>query len=146
METLNYRYFSVLVARLILTGVFVSAALPKIMDPIAFEASVNAFRVTGPELSAWVALCLPWLELVVGFGLLVPWIQRAGGLLIALLLVVFIGLHMSAWIRGLDISCGCFGTNSSDISPNYLWLITRNLLLLIVCCFVIRCDQKLQTG
>lgn len=142
MGKINYRHLFVLIARLVLTGTFVMAALPKIKDPVAFATSVNAFQVVGPTLSNWIALFLPWLELIVGIGLLLPQIRSSSSILIAILLIVFIGLHASAWIRELEISCGCFGAESAEESTNYLWLITRNSLLLIACVLIILKDRK----
>ena len=142
MGKINYRHLFVLIARLVLTGTFVMAALPKIKDPVAFATSVNAFQVVGPTFSNWIALFLPWLELIVGIGLLLPQIRSSSSILIAILLIVFIGLHASAWIRELEISCGCFGAESAEESTNYLWLITRNSLLLIACVLIILKDRK----
>lgn len=144
MEKINYRHFLVLLARLALTGTFVIAALPKIKDPVAFADSVYAFRIIGPELSNWVALFLPWLELILGIGILLPQIRSSSGILLAVLLTVFIGLHASAWMRGLEIGCGCFGTESATETTNYLWLITRNTVLLAAACLVIVKDQTNQ--
>ena len=127
----NLRNLTILILRLVMVYVFLRAALPKIQDPVSFAVAVSGFRVTGPSLSMWIALILPWLELVTALGLLIPNIRRASGLVIAVLLILFIGLHTSAWIRGLDIHCGCFGKEPSIESPNYLWLILRNSLLLI---------------
>lgn len=120
-----------IIIRLIVAYVFIRAGLPKIQDPVSFSVAVGGFRLTGPELSMWVALILPWLELVLGLGLLIPRLRRTSGILLALLLLLFIGLHASAWLRGLDISCGCFGKELTPESPNYLWLIARNSLLLV---------------
>ncbi|MGK0309706.1 MAG: putative membrane protein YphA (DoxX/SURF4 family) [Lentimonas sp.] len=142
MGKVNYQHLLVLIVRLALTGIFVMAALPKIKDPVAFATSVNAFQVVGPELSNWIALFLPWLELILGIGILLPQIRSSSGILIAALLVVFIGLHTSAWMRGLEISCGCFGTESAkESATNYLWLIARNTMLLAVCILVILKDR-----
>ena len=141
MGKVNFSHLFVLIARLILTRTFVRAAIPKIKDPVAFAVSVNAFRVIGPELSNWVALTLPWLELVIGIGILLPQIRLSSSILIAALLLAFIGLHASAWIRGLEISCGCFGTESAAESTNYPWLIMRNTLLLGACLLVIYKDR-----
>ena len=142
MGKINYQQLLVLVARLTLAGIFVLAALPKIKDPVAFATSVNAFRIVGPELSNWIALVLPWFELTIGIGILIPQTKSSGGILISTLLLVFIGLHISAWARGLEISCGCFGAESSEKPTNYLWLITRNALLLGACILVIFEDFK----
>ena len=143
MGKINYPHLFILIARLILSGVFLQASLPKIKDPVAFAISVHAFQITSPEISNWVALFLPWLEMILGIGILFPLIRRSSVILIAVLLFIFIGLHFSAWIRGLDISCGCFGTKSSTSeSTNYLWLITRNTVLLCACSLVIFKDRR----
>ncbi|HBR93639.1 MAG TPA: DoxX family protein [Opitutae bacterium] len=148
MAELNFKAYLLLIARLGLVAVFLLAALPKIQDPVAFTASVEGFRVVAYEQAVWVALILPWLELVAGFGLLIPQIRRSSGLIVAVLLIAFIGLHASAWARGLDISCGCFGVNEDHTAPNYLWLILRNVALLVACLCVFVSDQRqmIQAG
>ena len=142
MAAITNRHLFVLLARLALAGVFVTAALPKIEDPVAFASSVDAFRVINSGLSGWVALCLPWLELVLGIGILLPVIRRASGALIGLLLLLFIVLHLSAWARGLDISCGCFGSETGEATADYRWLILRNLLLLGAVLLVLKQDRR----
>ncbi|CAA6676592.1 MULTISPECIES: MauE/DoxX family redox-associated membrane protein [unclassified Lentimonas] len=142
MGAIDKKSLFVLIARLILAGVFVMAALPKIQDPVAFAVSVAAFRVIDSDLSLWVALFLPWLELVLGLGILMPAIRRTSSALIGVLLFVFIVLHSSAWVRGLDISCGCFGAETGEIATDYRWLILRNALLLGAALLVFRQDSK----
>lgn len=142
MAEINPKAYLLLIARLVLSGVFLLAALPKIQDPLAFAASVEGFRVVGGELSAWVALLLPWLELVTGIGLLIPQVRRGSAASLIVLLILFIALHSSAWIRGLDISCGCFGETEAETLPNYLWLILRNSALLIAAICVLCRDWK----
>jgi len=129
-----------LVARLVVAGAFAMAALPKIHDPVAFAGSVSAFRVVGPALSAWVALVLPWLELVTAIGLLTPWLRRSSGLCINLLLLAFIALQASAWARGLDIDCGCFGTKPAAAKSSHLWPILRNSALLLAAAYLFARD------
>jgi len=146
MAEINPKAYLLLIARLVLSAAFLLAALPKIQDPVAFAASVEGFRVVGGALSVWVALVLPWLELVTGFGLLIPQIRRGSATIITLLLLVFIGLHASAWARGLDISCGCYGVNESNEAPNYLWLISRNVGLLVACVCVLVRDWTRRLG
>jgi uncharacterized membrane protein YphA (DoxX/SURF4 family) len=138
--SLNGKAYALLIARLVLSAVFLLAALPKLQDPVAFAAAINGFRIIGGELTLWTALILPWLELVIGIGLLIPQIRKGSGLLITLLLLLFIGFHASAWIRGIDIDCGCFGQNESEATANYLWLIIRNLALLAASLAVLRHD------
>lgn len=129
MGELNAKAYLVLIARLVISATFLFAALPKIQDPAAFAVSVEGFRVIDGSWASWVALLLPWLELVIGIGLLIPQIRRGSGLLIAFLLLLFIGLHVSAWTRGLDINCGCFGYSEAEAPRDYLSLILRNAAL-----------------
>lgn len=144
MAEINIKAYLLLIARLVVCGTFLLAALPKIQDPVAFAASIEGFRVVDGGLVAWLALLLPWLELVIGFGLLLPLIRRSSGILIAILLIAFIGLHISAWVRGLDVSCGCFGETEASGAPNYLWLILRNAAVLTACLCVVVRDWRCQ--
>jgi uncharacterized membrane protein YphA (DoxX/SURF4 family) len=130
----------VLLVRLVLVAAFLLAAIPKIQDPVAFAISVESYRVHTGQAVLWVALVLPWLELVIGFGLLIPKMRRASSLLIMLLLFIFVGLHASAWIRGLDIDCGCYAIES--VSSNYFLLISRNCALIIAAIFVFNRDWR----
>ena len=134
--------YLMLIGRLILSAAFILAALPKIQDPATFAISVEGYRVVTANLAMWIALMLPWLELVAGFGLLIPQIRRGSNLIIALLLIVFIALHASAWARGLDINCGCFNAHESEKTPDYLWLVLRNIGLLTACIFVLIRDWQ----
>ena len=137
--------YLMLIGRLTLSAAFILAALPKIQDPAAFAISVEGYRVVTANLAMWIALMLPWLELVAGFGLLIPQIRRGSNLIIALLLIVFIALHASAWARGLDINCGCFNAHESEKTPDYLWLVFRNIGLLTACIFMLIRDWRHRT-
>ena len=134
--------YLILIGRLVVSATFILAALPKIQDPAAFAISVEGYRIATDNLAMWIALALPWLELVAGFGLLIPQIRRGSNLIIGLLLIVFIALHASAWARGLDINCGCFNAHESEKTPDYLWLILRNIGLLAACIFVLIRDWQ----
>ena len=123
-----------LLARWLLAWIFIRAGLPKIADPLSFASSIEAIRIVSGTLVLWVALLLPWLELVIGLGIMIPWLKRASALIMTALLSLFIVLHASAWFRGLDLNCGCFGL--SEDSPNYAWLILRNLGLFGLSLFI----------
>ncbi len=132
-----------LLARLVLVAVFVSAALPKLQDPAAFAVDIQNYRLSGPVVAAWGATVLPWLELTIGVGLLTRSLRRVSGLVIAALLILFIGLHASAWLRGLDVACGCFGSGAASSSPaDYGISILRNLALLGLTAFLLQRDLK----
>ena len=96
-------------ARLLLGGVFVVAGALKLPDPAAAVRAVRAYRLLPEALVAPVAFGLPVVEIAVGLALLVGVFVRTAALASALLLVVFLVGVGSAWARGLQIDCGCFG-------------------------------------
>ena len=52
---------------------------------------------------------LPVVEIALGIALIAGVFVRTAALVSALLLVVYIAGVASAWARGLQIDCGCFG-------------------------------------
>lgn len=132
--------------RLAVAIVFVSAALPKIQSTGDFFIAIMNYRVTGPTLSAWIALILPWLELTAALGLLIKPLRRASGLVLVGLLLLFMAMHAQAWARGLEIACGCFGSHlSEEAAPtNYPLLLARNGLLIALCWPILHKDFTQQ--
>ena len=128
------------ITRLIAAATFLAAAFPKILDPLAFATSIDAYRIIDGASTNWVALLLPWLELFIAIGLLTPWLRTASASTIAILLVFFITLHAISWARGLDISCGCYGEGAG--SGNYVLLIMRNCALLLAILYVLWDERR----
>ena len=77
-----------------------------------------------------IATYLPWLEIAVGLALLFGRAVLGASAWISLLLVVFIAALVSAWLRGLDISCGCFGHETQN-RTNYPVHLAGNIALLL---------------
>jgi putative oxidoreductase len=104
--------------RLIVGGVFVWAGVLKIIDPLGFAQSIMNYQVFPRGLAFVVALVLPWVEVIAGGLLIVGLFRRSSALLICLMLIGFIGLVALALARGIDTSCGCFGSFSrrADLS------------------------------
>jgi uncharacterized membrane protein YphA (DoxX/SURF4 family) len=96
-------------ARILLGGVFVVAGVLKVPDPSAAVRAVRAYRILAEPLVAPVAFGLPVLEIAIGLALLAGVFVRTAAIASAVLLVVFIAAVGSAWARGLQIDCGCFG-------------------------------------
>ena len=92
-----------------LAGIFLAAALPKIMDPSGFAADISHYALLPDMLVNTLAVVLPWIEAVMGLALLSGFAAEGALALANVLMVVFLGAMGQAWIRGLDIDCGCFG-------------------------------------
>ncbi|MDW8343359.1 MAG: MauE/DoxX family redox-associated membrane protein [Verrucomicrobiae bacterium] len=98
------------VLRLVLGGLFVLAAVIKIMDPAAFAVDIQNYRFLPRAMVHPVAILLPWVELGAGVLLVLGVWRRAAALVIAVLCVAFLVAISQALARGLDVHCGCFGT------------------------------------
>jgi uncharacterized membrane protein YphA (DoxX/SURF4 family) len=129
-----------LVLRLLLGAFFVYASLDKIASPAGFAKIAYQWQVAGPVPSNLVAVTLPWIELVAGLLLVAGAWRREAALVVALLLVVFLGAATSVLVRGIDIvNCGCVSVakEAADSAWPPAWakgvgwfLIVRNLLML----------------
>lgn len=94
---------------------FLYASVLKISDPAGFAQSIKYYRLAPLWGVNAIALVLPWWELSAALALLVPGWRRAGAAMIFGMTCVFIGAVALAIARGLDISCGCFGTQSTKV-------------------------------
>ncbi len=103
------KVFNVLL-RLIIGGVFVFAGVVKIINPAGFATDIGNYRLLPHEWINLLAITLPWIEVVAGLLLIVGLWSRASALVIGVMLVVFLIAIGQAVVRGLNISCGCFGT------------------------------------
>jgi uncharacterized membrane protein YphA (DoxX/SURF4 family) len=109
MNFFNNKYF-LLALRLILGFVFIYAATFKITDTEGFSQSIANYKLL-PEFSInIVAIVLPWLELSTGLLLIFGLSVKENSAILTGLLIIFIFAIVFSLFRGLDISCGCFGT------------------------------------
>lgn len=121
--------------RFIVAGLFVYAGAIKLAQPDTFLGDIESYRMMPYQLAWLVAFYLPPLEILCGLGLLWSKIRQASAVILIGLMLVFMAAISVAWLRGLDITCGCFG--SSKAETNYLWLIVRDLLITIALLFCI---------
>ena len=131
---------------------FVWAALSKLGDPMKFYTSLLQYDMPLPDLLLRVAaMILPWLELLCGLALLAG-VWLASTLLVTLLLVIaFVASTGQAWVRGLDISRGCFRLDLLGLAPDspaikFIESVTfaffRNLVFLVVSVWLYRSAIK----
>lgn len=110
--------------------VFLYAGVVKIAQTQDFAYDVQSYQLTSWTVSILIAVYLPWLETVTALALLTKRLYL-GALVVAVALAsVFLGAIISAWQRGLDITCGCFGPEINK--TNYPLHISADLALLAV--------------
>jgi len=106
-KILNNPYLS-LIARLVVSWVFIYAAIGKITDPQTFAKEISNYAVMPTFSINIIALVLPWIELFSGILLATGVRIKANAFITGGLLLVFVILVLSAMFRGLNINCGCF--------------------------------------
>lgn len=116
------------VLRLGLGGVFIYAGVVKVLDSQQFALDVQNYQLTTWTVSILVAMYLPWLEIVAALALFYRKLYLGALSAVLGMTVVFLVAIISAWARGLDITCGCFGR--SDVRVSYPELFGRDLLLM----------------
>lgn len=116
-------------------GLFVYAGALKLRDPGIFLIDIRSFDILDDPYAAWLALSLPWLEILAGLAVITGCLRKGGLLLLNLSLIAFFIAIASAQARGLDIKCGCFG--SSDSTSNYTELYIRDAILLALGLFLL---------
>jgi putative oxidoreductase len=119
-----------LTLRLGLGALFLYTGAGKAMDPMSFLMNVRSFQILPDPYAAWVAMGLPWLEILTGLALLTGVLVEGALTCLAGMLGVFLWAFIYSWQRGLDVSCGCFG--KQDAATDYTQAITQDVLLLAV--------------
>src|SRR5213080_2134403 len=117
---------ALLIARLLLAGVFVVAGLAKLGDLAGSRQAMRDFGVPA-LLAAPFGLLLPLAELAVAIALIPTvsaWWGALGALVLLLLFIVGIGYNLA---RGRQPECHCFGQLHS--APAGWPTLLRNLVL-----------------
>lgn len=114
---------------IVIGALFIYAGAVKIIDPVEFARDIDNYKTLPWTLGVWLALYLPWLEILCGLGLITGVLYRGGVFILTALMIVFIVASIVAKARGLDISCGCFGHASTYL--NFAWHLALDFALLI---------------
>jgi putative oxidoreductase len=94
--------------------VWMQSATAHMGNPYFFLSSVYKYQLVGRDLGWILAVVLPALQSVLAVCLLARVFVGAALLLSGLLLTVFSAVQISAFLRGIQIDCGCFGPAASN--------------------------------
>lgn len=134
----RWRSAASLCARVALGALFVFSGIGKLATPALFQSAVANYRVLPLWAVGPVAGLVAWSEVVLGAMLLCGLMTRVSAAALLCLLAVFTVAMASAAVRGIDISCGCFGADSQSIS----WLsFSRNALLMALTLWIARRER-----
>jgi uncharacterized membrane protein YphA (DoxX/SURF4 family) len=117
---------ALLAIRLVLSLVFVVAAVGKARDQVGTRRSLESFGVPRP-LAPAVALLLPLVEIAIAVALVPVATAWWAGVAALVLLVAFTAALTIGLLRGVEADCHCFGAVSArPVGPG---TIARNLVL-----------------
>src|SRR6266567_4378902 len=101
---------------LIVAVIFIYAGAIKALDPVQFASDIDNYKILPWPISVALAFYLPWLEIFCGFALVVRLLYRGALSILTTLILTFTLMTIAAKVRGLDITCGCFGHASQNWS------------------------------
>ncbi len=119
-----------LIFSLVLSYIFVVAAIHKLKSFSELLETVTNYRVLPAFLVKPFAMLLPVLELATGIGLLIPFTSSMAGAAAGILLLVYLLAMLINLAQGRrSIDCGCGGSDQKqNISE---WLLLRNGVLVL---------------
>jgi len=125
-----------LALRAALAWIFFKAGVLKIWDFAHWRSATPDFTlaiqhyqiIPWPDLTMLLAVYLPWLEVITALALFTQRLRLGAIALFSGLTLVFLAALGSAWYRGLDIACGCFGKD--EVSTDFPAVIARDLCIL----------------
>lgn len=126
----NYIPALAFIIKLVLGITFIYAAYHKIADPAGFARILYGYAIFPGFSINILAITLPFVELTVGFSLILGLFPRSALLIINALLSGFILLIGFNLLRGHQFDCGCFAFSSQNQTASNIFLLIRDFLLL----------------
>jgi hypothetical protein len=114
------------IADVIVGGVFIFAGVTKTFDPNRFATDIDNYKILPWFIGVRLAFYLPWLEILCGLALIARRLYLGGLSILTALMSIFIIATVAAKVRGIDITCGCFGHASKN------WSFTAHFALDLV--------------
>ena len=122
LSTISYqpsaaRQFVWRILDFIVAAIFIYAGAIKVHDPVQFANDIDNYKILPWwPVTVGLAFYLPWLEMFSGLALILRRLYLGGLSILTALVAVFLVATIAAKVRGLDITCGCFGHASQNWS------------------------------
>ena len=124
----------VLAVRVLLGALFVVAGASKVGHADVFAAEIAGFRLLPAAVIAPIAIALPFLDMLLGVYLILGLFTRTAAWIAVALFAVFDLAIASAVVRGMTISCGCFGPSDATVTS---WAeVARDAVLVVLAALV----------
>jgi hypothetical protein len=120
----------------IIAAIFIYAGALKALDPVQLAHDIDHYKILPWTIGVGLAFYLPWLEIFCGLALISRRFYGGAVSILSALVVIFLVATIAAKVRGLDITCGCFGHVSQNWSfPAHLALDLAILVALAALCY-----------
>ncbi|NCC25509.1 MAG: DoxX family membrane protein [Deltaproteobacteria bacterium] len=127
--------------RLYIGGLFIHASMYKINYVGEFAGTIASYQLAPYALVNFMAVTMPWLELICGLMLVVGFRTKASASILGALMVLFTVAIVINLYWDAPIGCGCFKTIEDPIS----WkTVVRDLIWLAMIVHVFLFDRSLQ--
>jgi hypothetical protein len=130
------------IVALIVGGIFIYAGVIKAVDPLRFAIDIDNYKMLPWAIGVRLAFYLPWLELVCGLALILRFFYRGGLFILTALTFTFIAASIIAKVRGLDITCGCFGHTSMNWSFTTHFALDFGILVALIALWIASRTQQ----
>jgi putative oxidoreductase len=128
----------------VLAGIFIYAGSLKAFDLVQFASDIDNYKILPWPVTVALAFYLPWLEIFCALGLVFRLLYRGALAILSASIVIFTLATIAAKVRGLDITCGCFGHASQHWSfPSHLATNLAIFLALLALGFSFRLRKPL---
>ena len=132
--------------RFLVGGIFVYAGCEKLIHPARFAEAIAEYQIlTSPSFIRLTSFALPSVEILCGVGLFYRGTASISAAGIAGLLLIFIAAIIFAAVRGLEITCGCFGESALEGNAGFLRLMEDVVLLAITLFLYFAPAEKTET-
>ena len=129
----NRRDWFHLILRLVIGGIFIYAAVPKILSPQEFYLDILGYDIVEGLPAKLAALLLPWIELLAAIGVIFGVWYMASLRIFQGLLAFFTILLIVTLIRGITADCGCFGSAGGQVTWGHVF---GDIVLLMITTFL----------
>lgn len=119
--------------RIAMGMLFIFSGIFKVIDLDAFGKVIIRYNILPEIIIPYVAIVLPFLELIVGLFLILGFRIKSASLISAALIALFTVVIAINVARGVSFDCGCFELSRFGINEDISFtLILRDIAFLIL--------------
>lgn len=138
----RYNSYLSLILRVYIGVIFIYASLHKIIHPDMFAVDIATYDILPLSLVNIMAIILPYTELVSGILIIIGPFQKEAALMIAGMMIMFLCALIIALYKGINISCGCFASQSVEEDPISYKTVVRDSIWLLISLYVLFFDRR----